>query len=481
MLHKQKKRLLFSGLGILLVLVGLLLWKSALPKLRLEKITQAAQARQQVYNMLGLTVDTPFDSEKILDCYIDESFRVCILLREDAKEAEPLLREMLKKYEGQLRFLYTDLTPESLEAAKDQILQRLSEQGFAPEGASCYFSENSYFPGRQITLSYGNKDDLLAASKWSKKQGAPFNHPYINLKFVLKDGKERRYPDYSDILDYTNEDLYVSEEAAAFLQAYLKEQKDYRSFYRGYVIGEDARLHIYFKEGGDPEGQNALKKAMKPYASVITYSATAADTEASDTYLRDLTNALTELGLQAWSGGIHGHGNQGSGQIYIGMDARNIPAAQALLKENMPYPFGQHDYQVYFHPQGQLQHDVLYDYHPPMIREDPSGSSRNYWAAYTPMESPEATAIDALERFIDVQRVLHAESSEALAELNRLLPVECSQLRYYGYDAEYMAEHFCVVTARAETTIGTLDFMVKLIQDPENGLWHVWFLGTCKL
>ena len=80
MAHNQKKLLLFSGLGVLLVLGGLLLWKFSLPKLRLEKISRAAQARQLVYNMLGLTVDAPFDSEKVLDCYIDENFKVCILL-----------------------------------------------------------------------------------------------------------------------------------------------------------------------------------------------------------------------------------------------------------------------------------------------------------------------------------------------------------------------------------------------------------------
>ena len=318
-------------------------WKNSL---NLASVQKATEARHVFVSAFGKDAFCRFSSDYIIDCYIDDDYKLHILLNESAKAAEPALNALLKDYRSIVKYEYTPLTEESLQAAQ-AVSAALTAQGYTVTKASSVFSY------MRIVITMDDPEAIISAAKWVKeKEVYPFNLPHTSIRFVLNDGKERDYPEYSEFIDYTQENFYKSEAAAEALLAFLKEQGGYnvyKDYYQGYHIGSDNLLHIYLKVSGAEKEHEKLKTSLEDWANVIVYEYGGYPEEDVWQYHNDLTAALTELGLAYTGGGIHGNGYlHGSGHSHVYMIYRDIPVAMSLLDKKNPYPFGSTELQTIF-------------------------------------------------------------------------------------------------------------------------------------
>ena len=313
----------------------------------MNAVRKATSARSVLMSAFGKYEFADFSSDCLLDCWIDENYKLHILMHESAKAAEPALDALLKDYRSIVVYDYTTMTEDSLEDTAQAIGAALTAQGYPVTKTA------SLFNTRRITITMDDGSAIIAAGKWVKAQkDYPFNLPHVSIRFDLNDGRERKYPEYSEFIDYTQETFYKSEAAADALLAYLREQGGYlayRDYYQGYHIGADNLLHIYLKVSGPEEPQEALKAGLADWADVITYAYGGHPEVEVWQYSDDFSEALMELGLVYTGGSIHGDGfHRGSGHAHVCMLYEDIPVAMSLMGEKNPYPFGNTDFQVIF-------------------------------------------------------------------------------------------------------------------------------------
>ena len=319
---------------------------------QLEAVRSAVSARAALFNALGKDVGEDLRSNVILDCYIDEDYKLCIVLHESARDAEPILKDFLKEYTRAIQFEYTSLTEGELQTRSKDIHSALEAQGYT----GC--STVSFFRQRRIIITFEDKDELLSAVKWVEQQkDYPFDDPVVELHYNLNDGKDRYWLRGGTIsyieTDYGNELFHKSEAAGEYMFSWLQERggfSAYKKYIQGCCIGSDSLLHIFLKLDGDSTAQQQLKEEMSQYSDIVRFHMTGHPEEDILQYSEDLAKALTDLGIKAHGGSIHGGIAEGSRQAEVSIIRDDIPIAESLMGPDKPYPFGHTEYFVAFNP-----------------------------------------------------------------------------------------------------------------------------------
>lgn len=468
----------------------------------ISAVQKATAARTTLKHAFGQYEEKDFSSEYILDCYIGEDYKLHILIRETARDIEPMLDQVLENHRRYVIYEYTDLTEASLKAAAKNLGDILIAQGYPVAETGAQFSK------RRMLIYMEDVELLLAASRWVKDQnGYPFDIPYTDLRFVLKDGKERRWPEYSEFIDYTQESFHKSEAAVDVLLAYLKEAGGYyvyREFYNGYHIGTDNLLHIYFLPSASDEQRKSLEAAMHEFADVIVLEDGGFTEEELWSYFDDLHGRLTELGLVTAGGGIH-HGDylHGSDHVHLGIVWEDIPIAMSLMGENNPYPFGNTPIPVIFEQGGYVQ--TFGPEMPPVTEntdaqpqeQDPaeSKSYRTYLrgnSSYRSYQDPIDTITSAIKNMISFPSGISGKvvSIEYEAEKTAKRISEVLKNGLFDHSEEYMEENFKVYTVIFDQR-NFEDYPIKPLpsgrykqifqlcrDDPESDFWTIIMIST---